>query len=243
MSVKRLRSADRMLNVIDAIAAHQPIGVGALATMLGDDKSAIQRVLVTLADSGWIQAIGQPTKWELTTHVLVIAEQTRDRHTLARSARPVMEALRDETGETIILAVPDGGRVAIAEVVISPQLVRTAPHAGMVIPAETSAGGQAILAALDDEAIVTLLGHVPGDVLRAELDEVRRVGYATNLRWSGSSSVGAPIVAAGDGRPLGSLAVSAPAERLPAALRRRYGKLLVERCRDLAAQFSQPDRS
>ena len=242
MSVKRLRSAERMLAVIDAIAAHQPIGVAALTTLLGDDKSAVQRVLVTLADAGWIQPIGTPTKWELTTHVLVVAEQTRDRHTLARAARPVLETLREATGESIILAVPDGGQIAIADVEISRQLVRTAPHAGMVIPTATSAAGQAILSVLDDAGRERLLGYAADERLRAELDGARRLGYSLNLHWSGSSSVGAPIVTAA-GAVQGAIAVSAPAERLPATLRTRYGRLLVEQCRALAGRLQQTDGS
>ncbi|HQV57676.1 MAG TPA: IclR family transcriptional regulator [Ilumatobacteraceae bacterium] len=233
MSVKRVRSAERTLAVIDALAAHQPIGVGALALLLDDDKSAVQRVLMTLADCGWIQPTGTPTKWELSTHVLVLAEQTRGRHTLVRSVRPTMESLRDETGETIVLAVRDGKRIAIIDVVESTQLVRTAPHVGMIIPADTTAGGQAILAALPDTERRALLGGPLDDRLTDELNQANRVGYTVNVRWSGSSSVGAAVVDA-TGSVLGSLAISAPAERLPAALQRRYGKALAERCRQIA---------
>ena len=56
MAVKPLQSLQRALSVIEAIAANQPIGVAALARLLGEDKSAVQRDLMTLADAGWIRA-------------------------------------------------------------------------------------------------------------------------------------------------------------------------------------------
>ena len=55
----------RVLEVFEAVAEHQPVGVAALSRMLGIDKSAVQRALVTLAEQGWIQARDDPTtRWE-----------------------------------------------------------------------------------------------------------------------------------------------------------------------------------
>ena len=54
MAVKPLQSLARALGAIDAIAEHQPVGLSALARALDEDKSALQRVLVTLHAAGWI---------------------------------------------------------------------------------------------------------------------------------------------------------------------------------------------
>jgi hypothetical protein len=43
MSIKRVRSASRVLAVLEAVAEHQPIGVGALARLL-DDRGYAQRL-------------------------------------------------------------------------------------------------------------------------------------------------------------------------------------------------------
>src|SRR5215218_6454615 len=67
MAVKPLQSLTRALAAIDAIAEHQPVGLSALARALGEDKSALQRVLVTLHTAGWIRPVaGELTRWELT---------------------------------------------------------------------------------------------------------------------------------------------------------------------------------
>jgi IclR family acetate operon transcriptional repressor len=67
MAVKGSSTGARVLEVFEAVAEHQPVGVAALSRMLDIDKSAVQRALVTLADQGWIQADDDPTtRWETT---------------------------------------------------------------------------------------------------------------------------------------------------------------------------------
>src|SRR5690606_6083127 len=119
------------------------------------------------------------TRWELTTRALVVAHHVQRRSSLRQQARPTLEALRDETGETIILAVPDAQRIVIVDVVESHHLVRTAPHVGMVIPPANSATGQAILAAMDDDQRRAFRDDLPKRVLD-ELANVRARGWSLN---------------------------------------------------------------
>ncbi len=141
MAVKPLRSATRVLAVLEAVAAHQPVGLTAVTRLLDEDKSAVQRALATLAEDGWIRpASGDPPRWELTTRSLVMAAQATSRVGLRQQARPVMEALRDRTDESVLLAVPDPPRVVTLDVVESRQLVRAAPHVGLVLPNGTERG-------------------------------------------------------------------------------------------------------
>ena len=55
MAVKALRSATRVLSVLEAVASLQPVGLAAVARHLDEDKSAVQRALATLAEDGWIR--------------------------------------------------------------------------------------------------------------------------------------------------------------------------------------------
>ena len=68
MAVKHLRLA-RVLATFEALADHQPVGVGALARVLDDDKSAVQRALMTLAAAQmrFTAPRGSGTRWEVTT--------------------------------------------------------------------------------------------------------------------------------------------------------------------------------
>lgn len=234
MAVKGLRSTERVLAVLEAVAEHQPIGVGALTRLLDADKSAVQRALVTLEAAGWIRSTGEEqTRWEPTTRVLVVAGNARRRSGIGRRSRAALEALHRETGETTILAVPDGRRVVIVDVVESTQMVRTAPHIGMVVPVAESAMGNAVLAAMPDAEVAAFLGAPPDAVLAADLAEVRRLGWSRNEHQPGAASVGAAVLDR-HGRPVAALSISAPVERLPRALLPRYGALVAEAARGLS---------
>ena len=238
MTVKRLRSASRVLAVVEAIAEHQPIGVAALARHLGDDKSAVQRALMTLADDGWIRAApGEPTRWELTSRIHVLADLAQGHGDLRQRARSALDALRERTGESVILAVPDAGRLVAIDVLESRQLIRTAPYVGMVIPAAASASGQAVLAHLDDEARAAFLGGPVPPALRDALAAVRRRGWAINDGdvVAGSTTVGAAILDDG-GHPVAAIAVSAPSDRLPPSSQARAGALVADAAAGLSGR-------
>jgi IclR family acetate operon transcriptional repressor len=237
MTVKPVRSAERVLATLEALAEHQPMGVGALARVLDDDKSAVQRALVTLAQAGWIRpAPGDQARWELTARSLVVAEHAQRRSGLRQRVHGSLVSLADETGESLILAVRDAGRIVIVDVVESRQLVRTVPHVGMVIPPTTSAAGQAVLAAMDDASLVAFLGSGPDAQTQQSLREVAARGWSLNEGHGaeeGATSVGAAILDA-DGIPVGGIAISAVADRMPKPVQRRLG----ERVAAVAASLS-----
>lgn len=236
VAVKTIRSAERVFAALEMLAEHEPIGVGALARLLDEDKSAVQRALVTLARTGWIRAVpGEPTRWELTSRVLVVAEHVHRRSGLRQLARPTLETLRQQTGESVILAVAEADRVVIVDVAESSQLVRTAPHVGLIVPAETSASGRAILAALDDAGREALLGRPVTRSLAAELEVVRARGWSLNADdvARGATSVGAAVLD-DSGRPVGAVAVSAVSARMPQEVQEQTGELLAQTLRTLS---------
>jgi IclR family acetate operon transcriptional repressor len=238
--VKSIRSAARVLAVLEAIAEQQPIGVGALARLLDDDKSAVQRALVTLHNTGWIRPMnGEPTRWVVTTQLLVVSQGALRRSGLRSRVRPTLRALRDETGETVLLAVADAGRIVTIDTVASHNLTRTVPYVGMVLPTEASASGQAILAQLTDREVATFLGAPPGPKLRAELAQVRERSWSHN-HGDASEGVAAAILDA-DGRPIAAIAISAPAARMPAAVQRRFGERVAHAAAMLSSDTPDAD--
>src|SRR5262245_53318949 len=121
MPVKPSQTATRVLLALEHIARHQPIGVRELSRLMDEDKSAVQRAIVTLADGGWIQAAPGPmTRWELTGHIHAIAQMGHGSNDLRRRARAALEDLRDQCGETVLLNVPDKDRFVVIDVVESP---------------------------------------------------------------------------------------------------------------------------
>ena len=237
MVVKQVQSASRVLATFEALAEHQPAGVSALARMLGDDKSAVQRALLTLAEAGWIARTGPELgQWKLTSRVAAFAAVADQRVNLRAVARPVLEQLRDELGETMLLCVLRERRVLAIDVVESNQLVRTAPTVGLEIPLEGSAASQAILAHLPAPELARVLGEAPSRTMLSHLGRARRRGWSVNNRRvrAGASAVGAAILDR-RGRPLASIALSGPAARLPPAVLAGHGPRVAAAAARIAA--------
>jgi IclR family acetate operon transcriptional repressor len=239
LAVKRSQSASRVLAALDAIALHQPIGVSALAKLLGEDKSAVQRAVMTLADAGWVRAAPEPpTRWELTSHLFAIAQLPNSASNLRRRARKTLETLRDETGESVYLVVPDVRSFVVIEVAESRLLLRSAPHVGMNVPVRESASGRCLLSYFSLERQTAMLGQTPDAAQLAEFAATRERGYSLSVGdvAPGSTTLAAPIMDA-DGRPLAALALSGPHERLPPD---RYAGLGARLAREAHGLSSQP---
>lgn len=240
MAVKRSQSATRMLAVFEAIARGQPIGVSALARRLDADKSAVQRDLMTLADAGWIRTLGgSGGQWELSPHVLTLARPPHSVDNLRLRAAPILEHLRKETGETAYLAVQDGDHFVVLGAAESHHLLRMVPAVGLVIPMRGSATARAVLPFLPEEEQARLLGALPEVALREEFAQTRSRGYAVNDEEvvSGAVAMASAILDSG-GKPLGTLVLTAPAERLPPDRREGIGLMLRDGARRLAQEIA-----
>jgi DNA-binding IclR family transcriptional regulator len=224
MPVKSMQSAVRVLAAFEAVAEHQPVGVSELARVLGDDKSALQRALVTLADAGWIESVDGRGAWQVTPRVLAVVQR---RAGLRDRARALVVSLRDRTGETVALNVPENGQVVVLDVADSPHMVRTAAEVGRPIPVATAAA-QAILAFLGPEDLERYLGAAPDPVLLARLAEVRQRGWAIHAGEvaAGVRAVGAPVRDA-YGQVIASISISGPVDRMPGDRIKECGEMVL----------------
>jgi DNA-binding IclR family transcriptional regulator len=132
---------------------------------------------------------------------------------LVEAARPVLETLRDETGESVQLYVRRGDRRLCVASLESPHGLRTIVSVGALLPLDVGSAGK---------------------VLR--LESSARFGWAQSVeeRERGVASVSAPVEDS-DGRVVAAVSVSGPVERLSRAPGRRYGPAVVAAARAVAA--------
>jgi IclR family acetate operon transcriptional repressor len=236
MAVKSSQSASRVLATLEKIAEHQPIGVSELARLLEEDISAVQRALMTLAHDSWICAApGKPTRWELTARIHAVAHAAHGTHPLRQRARPVLEELRDGTGETASLNVPELGRFMISDVVESRHFLRVVLTVGATVPNIGSATARAILPYMSDEQQTEFLPGPPSATEVAELAATVSRGYAIsrNVVVEGFTNIAAPVFEA-DGRPIGAVLVTGPNERLPPEHHGAIGGMVCAAARKLS---------
>lgn len=238
-----MRSVLNALRVLEEVAVRQPVGVGELARVLELPKSSVQRSLRTLHTAGWIRPVGSElTRWALTTRALHVGRHAAGELSLRDAAIPVMEDLRLETEETIHLMVPEGDKVVLIERLETPKPVRIIIPLGGGAPIHASSNGKAVLASSPPDEVERLLAEglprytdttiVDTDKLRRELAETRRRGYATNVgEWRSDIAAVAAAILDGGGRPIASMSISTPVNRMPVKLRPRYGAMVSDAAR------------
>jgi IclR family acetate operon transcriptional repressor len=236
MAVKTSQSGARILAALERIAQHQPVGVSDLARLLDTNVAAAQRAIATLADEGWIrQAPGRPVRWELTAHIHTVAQHAYGSHDLRRRARGALEQLWRETGESVLLIVPDGHRFIVADVLESTHFLRSAPPVGLVVPPRASATAWAMLPYMPAGQRAEFLGGPSDETIEAEFAATRERGYAVSRGdvFAGSTNLAAPIFEM-DGRPIGAVLVSVPNDRAGPAEEERLGLMVLDTARRLS---------
>ncbi|GAB2631961.1 IclR family transcriptional regulator [Prescottella soli] len=235
ISVKTLGTLARGLRVIEAIAAHQPIGLTELSRVLDEDKSALQRTLATLHDAGWIRPLpDSPPRWEVSTKPLTVAGLALASSTLPTRARPLLGSLRDATSETAHLALVDESAIVVVDVAEGKQIVRTTLQIGQIHPPEASAAGRAICSRLSPEARTALAAHPEALLSDTEYAEIVTRGWSLceGAVRPGSTSIAAAVLDS-TGTPIGAVVVSGPDTRLTPNRYTEVGAL----ARDAAAEL------
>jgi DNA-binding IclR family transcriptional regulator len=241
MAVKRSQSASRTLMVLEHIASRQPISISAIARALDEDRSAVQRAVMTLADLGWIRTTTEPqARWELSAHLFAIAHLPYSGSDLRERSRRLLADLRDQTGETAFLAIPDVNRFIVIEVAESQHALRMASRIGEVIPPRGSATGRAVLPYLDLARQTAMLGRAPDDADTSEFAVSRVRGFSLSVGevMQGATNLAAAVFDA-RAEPMGAIVISGPSERLSTDRHAGIGKLLARAARQLSR--SSPD--
>lgn len=237
MPVGTSQTGARILRVLEAIAINQPIGIRALARLLGDDKSAIHRAITTLSNEGWIHANDDsPPRWVVSPRILTVAERAFSGYDLTRRAKPVLQRLRDACAETVALVVLEGSHMVVADVIESKRMLRWVPPIGSLVPPELTAAGRAILPYLPPNRQSEILGREVDEHLSAIYAATRRRGYSVSDRETSpiSASIGVAIFEA-DGLPSAVITIIGPSDRIAEAGYEKLGALAM----DAAATLSR----
>lgn len=221
-STATYQSADRVLALLKTFDdTRVELGVAEIARALDVHKSTASRLAAALERAGFLARAGQ--RYRLGVEVIRLGTVALRSFDLVATMQPGMEKVSQRTGETVNLAVPDGADVLNVAEVPSTYILscsggwigrRTRPHA--------VANGKVLLAygALPLPLPDSLERYTPQtittlDELAAELDQVRRDGYATAVAEleEGLVAVAAPVFDPA-GACVAALSVSGPEFRM-----------------------------
>lgn len=237
-----VQSVDRALRILLAfVVPDQRLSVGELARILGVHKSTASRLAATLVASGFLERDGGE-QLLLGPEVARLGTLARSGNSLVDRARPVMEQLAAETGETVTLAVAEAGEAVTIAQAEGSFVVGTRSWLGQRSPLHATSDGKVLLAfgagTLPEGRLrrCTPVTVTDRRALEAVLHHVRLEGWASSAGdfEDGLHGVAVPVWDEG-GRFRAALCVSGPAYRLQegrvddvarrclAAARRIYG--------------------
>ena len=238
-AARPVAAVDRALTVLDALAAGPgDLGTNEIARRTGINASTVSRLLATLARAGYVEHVGASGRYRLGPRLLELGNRVADRLDLREVARPHLQALAAETGETITLSAPGDPDAVTVDFVQSASSVQSMARLGRPSVSHATATGKVLLAfgevALPAGPLRAFAQRTITDRRRltSEVKRVRERGWAEAFdeREENLGAIAAPVLAGG-GELVGIIGVQGPASRFDAAARRAARAPLLEHAR------------
>jgi IclR family acetate operon transcriptional repressor len=244
-----IRVLDRAIDVLSLLSDGEPRLLTQVSGDAGLNSSTTFRVLATLAHRKFVERDAQTGKYRLGVASLELARAYQDGHYLRRLALPNLQALRNETGETVHLAVLDHMDVVYLDKQQSFRAVGImSSHVGARVPAYCTGLGKALLAFADPALVREHLARGPlerltattithADALLRELEQIRNCGYAFDRgeREAEIRCVAAPLFGR-YGELLAAISVAGPDNRMePLEANQPMIDRVVDAARDISA--------
>lgn len=245
----RIAAVDRALLVLEALADKPGQGVTQLSKSLGMTKSIVFRLLQTLEDRGFVFRDPDQAVYSLGYRIGVLGERVGRDGSLLFAARPVMDALRDRTSETVNLVVREGLRSLVLATRSGHHSIRLFAQSGRHGPLHAGGGSMCLLAYADSSVVEAVLANpleaftpqtiTDRDRLRQALARIRANGYniALNDLDEGAFSVAAPIVGA-NGEVIAGISVAGAVVRFDEERREIYIKAALEAAAEISSKLS-----
>jgi len=210
-SISGVGVVDKVVAVLRALESNGPSTLVELQDATGLPRATAHRLATALEDHGLVRRDANG-KFALGMGLVSMGKAASSALPLTEIARPVLDALRATTGESVQLYMREGeGRRCVVSLE-SPHGLRWIVPEGSLLPLEAGSAGH---------------------VLAGERVDKRGWIQSIGEREAGVASVSAPVVNA-HGIIVAAISVSGPIERLSRKPGERHGVAVVGAAKDLA---------
>ncbi|XVV08211.1 IclR family transcriptional regulator [Actinoplanes sp. CA-131856] len=223
----QVKSAARVLDLLDDIAAHGPGTQLQLATRLGIPKSSLHALLRTMCARGWLDTDETGSVYRLGVHTLTVSSAYLDGDPVISRAGSVMDEIATATEETVHLGRLEGAEIIYTAKRESKHPLRMYSAVGRRLPAYMTALGRAMLAELPGEDRDALVPHeikpvttqtiTDRDALLAIIEKAGQLGYAEESEESCLGVRCFGVTLPFSHRSMDALSVAVPISRLDQA--------------------------
>ncbi|WP_226832237.1 IclR family transcriptional regulator [Brachybacterium sp. FME24] len=248
-----VQSVDRAVQVLEILARDGGSSVGRVAAELGVHQSTASRLIAALEGRDLVERAGEGGPVRLGVGVLRLAAATHSRPDLTAVAGPVCDALAEQLGETVNLAVyrsgaavnlhqAQGTRTVAMHNWVGDRTVLHATSSGKVLLAHLPlAESEALLAApLERFTTRTVVDPV---ALREQLREAGTRGWAVaEEEFEEGLNAVAAAIRGPEGNVVAALSAAGPAYRLGSADLPQMAEQLVRAATDVSRALGhRPD--
>ncbi|MCF3962838.1 IclR family transcriptional regulator [Streptomyces fuscigenes] len=241
---EEVKSAARVLQVLELLGTEGArLSLAEMASSLSVPKSSLHAILRTMQSHRWVDLDASGTRYSLGLKALLTGTAYLEGDDVTGLAGPVLDALAEETGESVHLGRLDGTDVVYLAKRESRHALRMYSAVGRRLPAHATALGKAMLSQYDAAEVRMRLDWplerlTPDTVtdperLLEQLAEARLRGWAMD---DGENSVDIRCVAVALGPGHGAddaISCSAPGSRMDDARAREVAQLVTEAAHSL----------
>jgi IclR family acetate operon transcriptional repressor len=233
-----IQSLDRAIDVLETLAAGGAMTLSQVASAMDQSPATIYRVLSTFRLRGMAEVNPASQEWSIGAEAFRIGSAFLRRSNVISRALPVMQQLRDDTGETSNLGIEREDKVVFIAQVETHESIRAFFPPGTQAPMHASGIGKALLALMPEKQLARYLAHTPREpftantictaaALTQELALIRAQGYSFDdeEKAIGMRCIAAPIVNF-HGDAVAGVSISGPSHRLPREAVERIGGLV-----------------
>lgn len=219
--VSGTQSVDRTLHLLELVAQYGPISLHALCKHANLNRTTAWRLLAALEDHHFVERIPATKEYDLGFAASLLCTTQQRRYTpLIRCAQPFMEALMQESQETVMLSVCHFDSTSVIYQIDPPSSVHLKDYVNQPTPLWGTSNGKVTLAYFTPEEQSHFFSHpltaftkdtvIEPAVIKEELARVLSDGYAmVEGEWSlEENAIAAPILA--NGRLVASLGIGGP---------------------------------
>lgn len=233
-------AVERALVLLRYIVDHpEGLSIREVSREYGYSPATVQKLISALNNQGFIVQDDTTERYHLGSEAVQLGLAALTRLDVRQLARPYLENLSAETGETVFLAIARGDRVLYIDKVVSDQLIRMDAPLGVSRPYNCTSVGKVLLSGMPKERLMDLAATdsferrtensiVDIEILQVEIDQVREQGWATDEEEYaiGSYCIGAPIFDHEE-NIIAALTVSGPAERIKERLEDNLSRVIA----------------
>lgn len=227
-SANGVQAVERVVRALEILAQEGSAAVGDMAERMGVHKSTASRILGALESHGFVQQSSRRGKYQLGVGLLRIASSIPRRLSLVHAARPVLEDLAQQYGETVNLAVRRDIYAVNVDQAMGSANLASFDWIGSLTPLHSTSSGKVFLAYLPASEREQLLQRVEltsftprtlgREGLAKEMAGIVRQGYASTHGEleEGLNAIAAPVFGH-TGDVIGAVSLSGPAFRFDPA--------------------------